>query len=246
MAHDERDLAALRRVPDEDRPRDPGRRARAHLGCRLDRVAGIGVGIAMGWNIALLGPIATQLSHVYGVSLATVGAVRDRAVRHAHAHADPRRPRGRPLGRAHERARRRRRSSRSATRSRCRLREPALAFLGRAIVGVGTGFAFVGGSDYIRARGGSPFLQGIYGGGSVLAPGIAVAVVPLLAEPLRLARGVRQRDRRLRGLRGAARARARRGADRRATPASGSAWASSATGGCTASLRSTRCRSASA
>ncbi|MDX6486370.1 MAG: hypothetical protein QOF43_1523, partial [Gaiellaceae bacterium] len=57
-----------------------------------------------------------------------------------------------------------------------------LGFLGRAIVGVGTGFAFVGGSDYIRARGGSPFLQGLYGGGSVLAPGIAVAVVPALTD----------------------------------------------------------------
>src|SRR6185312_4487260 len=50
---------------------------------------------------------------------------------------------------------------------------PALAFAGRAVVG---------GSDYIRARGGSPLLQGMYGGGSVLAPGIAVAVVPFLAD----------------------------------------------------------------
>ena len=57
-----------------------------------------------------------------------------------------------------------------------------LAFLGRAVVGLGTGFAFVGGSDYIRARGGSPFLQGLYGSGSVLAPGIAIAVVPPLAD----------------------------------------------------------------
>jgi MFS family permease len=55
-----------------------------------------------------------------------------------------------------------------------------LAILGRAVVGVGTGFAFVGGSDYMRARGGGPLLQGMYGGGSVLAPGIAVAVVPSL------------------------------------------------------------------
>jgi MFS family permease len=55
-----------------------------------------------------------------------------------------------------------------------------LAFAGRAIVGFGTGLAFVSGSDYIRARGGSPFLQGVYGGGSVLAPGIALAVVPAL------------------------------------------------------------------
>jgi len=59
---------------------------------------------------------------------------------------------------------------------------PSLAFVGRAVVGIGTGFAFVGGSDYIRTRGGSPFLQGVYGGASVLAPGIAVAVVPFLAD----------------------------------------------------------------
>jgi MFS family permease len=57
-----------------------------------------------------------------------------------------------------------------------------LGFIGRGIVGIGTGFALVGGSDYIRARGGSPLLQGIYGGGSVLAPGIAVVVVPLLVD----------------------------------------------------------------
>src|SRR3954453_15833758 len=38
------------------------------------RVGGIGVGIGVGWNIAVLGPIATRLSHVYGVSLAVIGA----------------------------------------------------------------------------------------------------------------------------------------------------------------------------
>jgi MFS family permease len=58
----------------------------------------------------------------------------------------------------------------------------ALAFAGRAVVGVGTGFAFVGGSDYIRTRGGGALLQGMYGGGSVLAPGIAIVVVPALAS----------------------------------------------------------------
>jgi MFS family permease len=59
---------------------------------------------------------------------------------------------------------------------------PSLAFLGRAVVGIGTGFAFVGGSDYIRTRGGGAVLQGLYGGGSVLAPGIAIAVVPFLEQ----------------------------------------------------------------
>jgi fucose permease len=55
---------------------------------------------------------------------------------------------------------------------------PWLGFLGRAIVGIGTGFAFIGGSDYIRARGGTATLQGVYGGTSVLTPGIALVVIP--------------------------------------------------------------------
>jgi nitrate/nitrite transporter NarK len=110
----------------------------------VDRVGGIGVGVAVGWNIAVLGPIATQLSHVYGVSLTTVGLfVTVQFVLHM-----------------------------------------LMQLPGGGGVGIGTGFAFVGGSDYIRARGGTPFLQGVYGGGSVLAPGIAVAVVPFLESTL--------------------------------------------------------------
>jgi MFS family permease len=53
-----------------------------------------------------------------------------------------------------------------------------LGFLGRAIVGIGTGLAFIGGSDYVRAKGGSATLQGAYGGASVLAPGIGLVVIP--------------------------------------------------------------------
>jgi MFS family permease len=56
----------------------------------------------------------------------------------------------------------------------------ALAVVGRAVVGFGTGLAFVSGSDYIRARGGTRFLQGVYGSGSVLAPGLALAIVPAI------------------------------------------------------------------
>jgi len=147
----------------------------------LDRVGGIGVGVAVGWNIAVLGPIATQLSHVYDVSLATIGLfVTVQFVMHMLMQL--------PGGRA---------ADRWGARSSALLGlglvlagnaislpapEPSLAFAGRAVVGIGTGFAFVGGSDYIRARGGTPLLQGIYGGGSVLAPGIAVAVVPFLDD----------------------------------------------------------------
>jgi MFS family permease len=145
----------------------------------VDRVGGIGVGVAVGWNIAVLGPIATQLSHRYGVGLTTVGLfVTVQFVVHMVMQV--------PGGRAADRW-----GARTSALVGLGLvalgnaislpaPEPALAFLGRAVVGLGTGFAFVGGSDYIRARGGTPMLQGLYGGGSVLAPGVAIALVPLL------------------------------------------------------------------
>jgi MFS family permease len=148
---------------------------------RRAAVGGVGVGVAVGWNIAALGAIATRLSHAYGVGLATVGLfVTVQFVMHMVMQV--------PGGRAADRWGART----SALVGLCLIvvgnavslpaPHAALAFLGRAVVGLGTGFGFVGGSDYIRARGGSPFLQGLYGGGSVLAPGIALAVVPAMAE----------------------------------------------------------------
>jgi MFS family permease len=145
------------------------------------QIGGIAVGVAVGWNIAILGPIATRLAHDYGVGLTTIGLfVTVQFVVHMFMQV--------PGGRAADRY-----GARTSTLVGLGLilvgngfslvaPQPALAFLGRAVVGLGTGFALVGGSDYIRARGGSPLLQGVYGGGSVLAPGIAVAVVPQLAD----------------------------------------------------------------
>src|SRR5436309_16108788 len=110
------------------------------------RAGGIGIGFGVGWNIAVLGPIATRLSHVYGVSLAVIGAfVTVQFVMHMVMQI--------PGGRA---------ADRWGARSSALLGmglvvvgnaislpapEPALAFVGRAVVGIGTGFAFVGGSD---------------------------------------------------------------------------------------------------
>jgi DHA1 family inner membrane transport protein len=147
----------------------------------VDRVGGISVGFAVGWNIAVIGPIATRLSHVYGVGLTVVLLfVTVQFVMHLVMQI--------PGGRAADRL-----GARNSTlvglalillgNVICLIAAHAVfGFLGRAVVGVGTGFALVGGSDYIRGRGGSPVLQGVYGGASVLAPGIAVAVVPFLAD----------------------------------------------------------------
>jgi MFS family permease len=147
----------------------------------VDKAGGIGVGFAVGWNIAVIGPIATRLSHVYGVSLTVVLLfVTVQFVAHLVMQL--------PGGRAADRL-----GARRSTLGGlglillgnvvCLIAAHAVfGFLGRGIVGIGTGFALVGGSDYIRARGGSPLVQGVFGGASVLAPGIAVAVVPFLVE----------------------------------------------------------------
>ncbi len=58
-----------------------------------------------------------------------------------------------------------------------------LALLGRAIVGVGSGAAFVAGLDLVRAAGGDgPALQGVYGGATMAGGGLALMVVPALTD----------------------------------------------------------------
>ena len=211
----------------------------------MDRAGGIGVGVAVGWNIGIFGPIATRLAHTYHVSLTTIGLfVTAQFVVHMVMQV--------PGGRAADRL-----GARSSALLGLALvlvgnavSLPAphawLAFLGRAVVGLGTGFALVGGSDYIRSRGGSPFLQGLYGGGSVLAPGnragrrAAALGLARLASPYLSAIVVAGVCIVLLAL--APACRANRAARRRAVATA----ASFATAGSTGSRRSTRCRSASA
>jgi MFS family permease len=144
-------------------------------------IGGVGVGVASGWNIAAIGAVATRLSHAYGVGLATIGLFTTvQFVVHLAMQI--------PGGRAADRFGARRTALlglailAAGNAIALPAASPALGILGRAVVGLGTGFAFVAGSDYIRGRGGSPFLQGLYGGGSVLAPGLALAIVPVLAD----------------------------------------------------------------
>jgi MFS transporter, NNP family, nitrate/nitrite transporter len=153
--------------------REEGSRGRATAG-------GIAIGAAAGWNLAALGPVATRESHAYGVGLATIGLfLTVQFVLHMAMQI--------PGGHAADRWGARRSSAVGlailvvGNAVALPAATPALGFLGRAIVGVGTGLAFIGGSDYIRAQGGSPTLQGMYGGSSVLAPGVAVAVIPAVA-----------------------------------------------------------------
>jgi predicted MFS family arabinose efflux permease len=51
----------------------------------------------------------------------------------------------------------------------------------RALMGLGTGAGFISGADYVRAAGGGAQMQGFYGGATLGATGLAVAIVPQLA-----------------------------------------------------------------
>src|SRR3954453_9699621 len=104
------------------------------------QIGGGAVGIAVGWNIAILGPIATQLSHVYGVGLATIGLfVTVQFVVHMVMQI--------PGGRAADRYGARRIALAGliviAVGNAISLPAalPPLGFLGRAVVGLGTGLA---------------------------------------------------------------------------------------------------------
>jgi MFS family permease len=57
-----------------------------------------------------------------------------------------------------------------------------LALAGRAVVGIGSGAAFVAGLDLVRAGGGGPALQGLYGGATMAGGGLALMVVPPLTD----------------------------------------------------------------
>ena len=152
----------------------------AGIGTRVV-VGGLGIGFAVGWQITELGAVATRLAHAYGVGLATIGLL---TTAQFLVHMAMQIPGGRAADRFGAWSTGLLGLALMAAGNAVSLIGPylALAFVGRIVVGFGTGLGFVAGSDYIRARGGSPFLQGVYGSASVLSPGLAIALVPGLAN----------------------------------------------------------------
>src|SRR5262245_3594197 len=156
----------------------PGAHAADHrLRLRRALVGGCALGLATGWNISNTGAIATQLSHAYGVGLATIGLFTT-ALFTTHLIAQI------PGGRASDRFGARRTGLLAlgaiAVFSSLSMIAPVvwLAILTRALTGFGTGVSFIAGSAYVRAVGGSPAAQGVFGGVGLAAGGFALAVVP--------------------------------------------------------------------
>jgi MFS family permease len=140
-------------------------------------LGGCALGLGTGWNVANTGAVAQPLATAYGVGLATIGLFTTALfVTHLALQI--------PAGKASDRFGPRRVGLLGlvviAAFSAVSLiaHDTALTLATRALTGVGTGLAFVAGSAYVRAQGGSPFAQGLFGGVGLAGGGFALAVVP--------------------------------------------------------------------
>jgi MFS family permease len=138
---------------------------------------GLACAVNAGWNIANTGAVASGLASAYGVSLVVVGLFTTGLfVTHALLQI--------PAGRLCDRF-----GARlvgvaglaiiaGASALALTWRGAAFAIAMRVLAGVGTGLAFVAGSDYMRSTIGTAVAQGVFGGGSMAGGGVALALLP--------------------------------------------------------------------
>jgi MFS family permease len=146
-------------------------------------VAGCALGATSGWNFGNLGGIASELAGAYGVGLATIGLLTTAMVM-THLAIQI------PGGKASDRFGPARAGAMAlvviTAGNALALAGPeaGLAVAARAIVGVGTGLAFISGSALVRESGGGPLAQGVFGGLALAPGGLALAIVPQLEDAL--------------------------------------------------------------
>src|SRR5215217_2167539 len=150
---------------------------------RLAIATGVGLGFAVGWNIANVGAVARSMADAYGVSLASVGLLTTALF---VVHMAMQIPAGIVVDRFGARRAGMLAAAVLAAANGVALLSPsfALGLTARAFAGIGTGLGFVAGSDYIRASGGSAAAQGLFGGAGVGGGGFALAIVPVLENGL--------------------------------------------------------------
>lgn len=143
--------------------------------------AGLAVGGCLTWNVSNVGAVADPLAGHYGVSLAAIGLLTTALfVTHLAVQL--------PAGRAADRVGSQRVALvaiAAGVAGNCLLLLDGgieLALLARAVVGIGSGAAFVAGLDLVRAAGGGAAMQGLYGGATMAGGGLALMVVPALTD----------------------------------------------------------------
>jgi MFS family permease len=146
-------------------------------------VAGCALGVTSGWNFGNLGGVVSELSRSYDVALAAIGLLTTAmVVTHVAVQI--------PGGKASDRFGPARAGAAGlallCAGNALALVDAAigLGIVARAIVGLGTGLAFVSGSALVRESGGSPLAQGVFGGISLAPGGLALAAVPQLEDAL--------------------------------------------------------------
>jgi len=145
--------------------------------------AGVAIGIAVGYNIANVGPAAKVVSQAYDVRLGLVGLLTTALF---ITHLVMQIPGGKLVDARGARTLAGVGLAVIAAGNVVALVAASfpLAFGARLIAGLGTGVGFVAGSDYVRATVGSTAAQGLYGASAVGGGGIALAVVPLTTSAL--------------------------------------------------------------
>jgi MFS family permease len=146
-------------------------------------LAGVALGLAIGYNIANVGPAADIVADAYGVRLGTVGFLTTALF---VTHLVMQLPGGRLVDRHGARTLGAAALAVIVIGNLVPLLGPSFAFgfVGRLIAGLGTGVGFIAGSDYVRATVGSATAQGLFGAAGVGGGGIAIAIVPLAAPSL--------------------------------------------------------------
>jgi MFS family permease len=140
------------------------------------------VGCFLTWNVSNVGAVADPLADAYGTSLAVIGLLTTALF---VSHLASQLPAGIWSDRfgAHRVALAA--CGAGAVGNAILLLEPTVAVgvVGRLVVGVGSGAAFVAGLDLVRAGGGvGSVLQGLFGGATMAGGGLALLVVPPLTE----------------------------------------------------------------
>lgn len=144
-------------------------------------VAGLAVGGCLTWNVSNVGAVADPLADAYGVSLAAIGLLTTALF---VTHLLVQLPAGRAADRYGARAVALAAVGAALAGNGVLLLDDSYLFalLGRLIVGLGSGAGFVAGLDFVRAGGGGPPLQGLYGGATMAGGGLALMIVPGLTD----------------------------------------------------------------
>ena len=143
-------------------------------------VAGSPSGGCLTWNVSNVGAVADPLADALR-RLPRGGRAARRRRCSSRISRSSSRPAAAPTGSAAQRALGAIAPPSSGTRSCSRRRLRARAAR-PCVVGIGSGAGFVAGLDLVRAGGGGPALQGLYGGATMAGGGLALMVVPPLTD----------------------------------------------------------------